>query len=137
MVKQLLSVSLAVAVMSQGIGRADEPARADEVVTVPNHAALLAHIDGLAAGDRIVVATDEGVVGGELVDRDANDLLIDRPLIEGGAERIAIPLKEIQGVRYQSSSPPQTRFTRTGFLITAVVIGTAFLLIRLLGPAGP
>ena len=131
MLKQLLSVALAVVVVSQGIARADEPVRAGEVLTVPNHAALLAHIDGLATGDRIVIATDEGVVAGELVDKDADDIVIDRPRLEGGAERIAIPLKEIQGVRYRSASPPQVHPSAKAWVITAVVVGALILVARL------
>ena len=58
MLKKLLSVMLAVAVVSQGTARAEEPERAMRVSTVKDRAALLAHIDGRVEGDRIVVATD-------------------------------------------------------------------------------
>ena len=95
MVKQLLIVTLAFAVVSQGVAYADEPVRAGDVMTVPDHAALLEHIEALTVGETVAVVTDDGVVAGELVDRDADDLVIDRPLMEGGAERIAIPLREI------------------------------------------
>ena len=131
MIKRISSLALALAVVSQGIARADEPAKAGEVRTEPNQAALLAHLDGMATGDRVAVATAEGVVAGELLDKDADDVIIDRPLIEGGAERIAIPLKEIRGVRYQSASPPQTRPSARAWVISAVVVGALILMAKL------
>ena len=131
MVKQLLSVTLALAVASQGTARADEPALAGAVIMVSDRTALAAHIDALTVGDRVVVATDDGVVAGELVDKDSDDVVIDRPLLQGGAERIAIPMKEIQGVRYQSTSPPQVHPTAKAWVITAVVVGALILVARL------
>jgi hypothetical protein len=131
MLKKLLSVMLAAMVVSQGIARADEPARSIDVKTEPNQAALLAHLDGMTPGDRLAVATGDGVVAGELVDKDADDVVIDRPLIAGGVERVAIPLKEIQGVRYQSANPPQVRPSNRAWIITAVVVGALILVARL------
>ncbi len=128
---RLLSVTLVLAFASQGIARADEPARGVEITTVPDRAALLAHIEGLTAGDRIVVATDEGIVSGELVEKDADDVVIDEPLIQGGAERIVIPLRQIQGVRYQQSAPPQVRPGVKALIVVAVVAGALVLLARL------
>jgi hypothetical protein len=131
MVKKLLSVALALAVVSQGAARADEPGTPGAVTTVPTRTALLAHLDGMAAGDTVAIATTEGVVAGELVDKDEDDVVIDRPLIEGGAERIAIPVAEIQGLRYQSA-PAQAHVTAKAIVITAVIVGTALLLMRAL-----
>ena len=132
MVKKLLSALLAVAVVSQGMARADDdPVKSGEIRTEPNQAALLAHLDGMMPGDRVAVATADGIVAGELVDKDADDVVIDRPLIEGGAERMAIPLKEIRGVRYQSANPPQIRPSNKAWIITAVVVGALILVARL------
>ena len=136
MTKQLLSVALSLAVVSQGIARADEAAPA-AVTLVRDRAALAVHIDALEAGDRIVVATDEGVVSGELVDKDAEEMVIDQPLIQGGAERVVVARREIQGVRYQqSSSPHQVRAGVTTLVVVAVVIGVMALVLRRLVP-GP
>ncbi len=82
MLKQLLIVTLAFAVVSQGVVHADEPARAGDVMTVPDHAALLEHIEAMTVGESVAVVTDDGVVVGELVDKDGDDIVIDRPLIE-------------------------------------------------------
>ena len=135
MTKQLLSVALSLAVVSQGIARADEAAPA-AVTLVRDRAALAVHIDALEAGDRIVVATDEGVVSGELVDKDADEMVIDQPLIQGGAERVVVARREIQGVRYQQSSPHQVRAGVTTLVVVAVVIGVMALVLRRLVP-GP
>ena len=135
MTKQLLSVALSLAVLSQGIARADEAAPA-AVTLVRDRAALAVHIDALEAGDRIVVATDEGVVSGELVDKDAEEVVIDQPLIQGGAERVVVARREIQGVRYQQSSPHQVRAGVTTLVVVAVVIGVMALVLRRLVP-GP
>jgi hypothetical protein len=130
MLKQLLSVALGLGVASQGIARADESMPAG-VALVRDRAALAAHIDALEAGDRVVVATDEGVVSGELVERDADDVVIDRPLIEGGAERIVVARREIQGVRYQSATPPQIHPSAKAWVIAAVVVGALIVVARL------
>ena len=138
MLYRFLSVMLAAAMVSQGVARADQPTKAGAVRTEPNQAALLAHLDGMTLGDRVAVATADGIVAGELVDKDADDVVIDRPLLEGGAERVAIPLKEIQGVRYQSQNPSQVRPSAKAWVITAVVVGALILLARLGFPApGP
>ena len=63
MLKQMWSVALAG--LSQGMARADEPAHTGVVTTVPNQAALLAHLDGMSPGDRVALATEDGVVAGE------------------------------------------------------------------------
>jgi hypothetical protein len=122
MTKQLLSVALSLAVVSQGVARANEPAPAD-VTVVHDRAALAVHLDALEPGDRVVVATDEGVVSGELVDKDADEMVIDQPLIEGGAERIVVSRREIQGVRYQPSAAAQTRVPVKALVTVAVVVG--------------
>jgi hypothetical protein len=137
MLKRFLSLMLVAAVMSQGIARADEPAQSADVMTVRDHTALLAHIEGLTAGDRVVVATAEGIVAGELVDKDGDDVVVDQPLLAGGAERIVIPLREIQGVRYQQSAAPQTRLAVKGLVVVAVVVGAVILLVKLSGLGGP
>ena len=129
MPKQLLSVALSLAVVSQGIARADEQARA--VTLVSDRSALAAHVDALEIGDHIVVATDEGIVSGELVDKDAEEMVIDQPLIQGGAERVVVARHEIQGVRYQSARPPQVHPSAKAWVITAVVIGALILVARL------
>jgi hypothetical protein len=120
MTRQLLSVALSLAVVSQGIARADEAATA-AIMVVRDRAALAAHIDSLEAGDRIVVATDDGVIAGEFVEKDDGAMLIDRPLIEGGAERMTIPLKEIQGIRYQTPAVT-TRADKIGKTIVIVAL---------------
>ena len=138
MLKQLSIVTLVFAVVSQGIAHADEPARAGDVLTVPDHAALLEHIEAMTVGESVAVATAEGVVSGELVDKDGDDIVIDRPLIEGGAERIAIPLREIQGLGYRQppSHKPQTRKTViVAVVVLGILAGTLVILGRAL--AGP
>jgi hypothetical protein len=134
MTKQLLSVALSLAVVSQGIARADEAAAA--VTRVSDRAALAVHIDALEAGDHVTVATDDGIVSGEVVDKDGDDLVIDQPLIQGGAERIVIARREIQGLRYQQSSPHQVRTGVTTLVVVAVVVGVMALVLRRLVP-GP
>jgi hypothetical protein len=131
MLKKLLSVMLAATVVSQGVARADESTKEGAVRTEPNQAALLAHLDGMTPGDRVAVATADGIVAGELVDKDADDVVIDRPRLEGGVERVAIPLKEVQGVRYQSQNPSQVRPSAKAWVITAVVVGALILVARL------
>jgi hypothetical protein len=130
MLKQLLSAVVAVALVTQGIALAGEPVPPG-VTIVRDRAALAAHIEALEEGDHVAVATAEGVISGELVDKDADDIVIDQPLIQGGVERIAIPLKEIQGVRYQSANPPQVRPSNKAWIITAVVVGALILVARL------
>ena len=130
MTKQLLSVALSLAVVSQGIARADEATPA-AVTVVRDRSALAAHIDALEVGDRVVIATDEGVVSGELVDKDAEEMLIDQPLVQGGAERVVVARREIQGVRYQSQRPPQVHPGARAWVITAVVVGALILVARL------
>jgi hypothetical protein len=90
----------------------------------------------MMAGDRVAVATADGVVAGELVDKDTDDVVIDQPLIEGGVERIAIPLKEIQAVRYQSPNPLQAHPSAKAWVITAIVVG-AFIVVAKLGFMAP
>ena len=68
MVKQGLVIAVALAVVIQGIAHADEPA-APQVSVVPDRTALAAHIDALEEGDHVAVATDEGLVSGEVVDK--------------------------------------------------------------------
>jgi hypothetical protein len=131
MLKKLLSVMLAAAVVSQGIARADEPGPPAGVSIVKDRATLMAHIDGLAEGDRIVLATDDGVLAGEFVEKDADDLLMDRPLLEGGAERITIPLNEIRGVQYQTTSA-QRRDAVGKAVIVVVLVGVGVWLWRAL-----
>jgi hypothetical protein len=128
MTKQLLSVALSLTILSQG-ARADEAAPVG-VTVLRDRSALGAHIDALEVGDRVVVATDEGVVSGELVEKDADDLVIDQPLIQGGADRIVIARRGIQGLRYQQSSPHQTRVEGTTLIVVAVVVGTVYLVLR-------
>src|SRR6266576_979554 len=57
MLKQLLSGVLAVAAVSQGTARADPPVPSAQVVVARDRVALLAHLDAMTAGDRVVVAT--------------------------------------------------------------------------------
>jgi hypothetical protein len=135
MTKPLLSVALSLALVSQGIASADEAPPA-AVTVVRDRAALAVHIDALEQGDRIVVATDEGIISGEVVDRDDADLVVDQPLIQGGAERIVVARREIQGVRYQQSSPHQVRAGVTTLVVVAVVIGVLALVLKRLMP-GP
>ena len=136
MLKRLLSVAVAAAVMMQGFAAAAEPAPGTDVLTVPDRAALAVHIDALEAGDRVVVATEEGVIAGELIDKDAVDIVIDQPLVQGGAERIAIPRADVRGLRYQSR-PSQAHATVKGLVITAIVIGFVYLALRHFVPTGP
>ena len=106
MLKKLLSVMLAAAVVSQGIARADEPGPPTGVSIVKDRATLMAHIDGLAEGDRIVIATEDGVAAGEFVEKDADDLVMDRPLLEGGAENLylALPIARRAGSQQLSGA---------------------------------
>ena len=136
MFKRLLSVVIAATVMTQGFAAAAESAADRDVVTVPDRAALAAHIDALEAGDRVAVATEEGVIAGELIDKDADDIVIDQPLVQGGAERIAIPRADVRGLRYQSR-PSQAHATVKGLVITAIVIGFVYLALRHFVPTGP
>ena len=129
MLNRFLSVMLAAAVVSQGVARADEPA-APQVSVVPDRTALAAHIDALEEGDHVAVATDEGLVSGEVVDKDADDLVIDQPLIQGGVERIVVPRREIQGVRFQRSAAAQTRVPVKA-LVTVAVVGAVTLVAKL------
>lgn len=130
MLKRLLILTLVFAFTAQGIARAEEPAGAG-VTTVPDRRALLAHIEAMSAGDRIAVITEDGVVTGEFVDRDTDDLVIDQPLLEGGADRITIPLKEIQGVSYQPlSASNQSRTITVVAVVAGVVVGTLLLIAR-------
>jgi hypothetical protein len=133
MLKQLLSAVVAVAVVSQGIAMADEPAPPG-VTMVRDRAALAAHIEALEEGDHVAVATAEGVVSGELVDKDTDDVVIDQPLIQGGAERVTIPRREIQAIRYQQSSAHQTRVPVKALVTIAVIVGAALVFLRALGP---
>ena len=137
MVKQLVTLAVALAVVSQGIAHADEPATPG-VTVVRDRAALAAHIDALEEGDRVAVATAEGVVSGELVDMDADDLVIDQPLIQGGAERIVVSRREVQGVRYQQTAPSQARVPVKALVTVAVIAGAAILFAKwFLIPSGP
>ena len=133
--KRIVALVLALAVVSQGTARATEPATASEVRTEPNQAALLAHLDGMTPGDRVAVAVADGIVAGEFVDKDADDVVIDRPLLEGGVERITIPLKEIQGVRYQATTSSRVETIEKAAIVVALVgvaiwLGRALLLPR-------
>lgn len=134
MLKQLLSAVVAVAVVSQGIAMADEPVPSAQVVVARDRVALIAHLDAMAAGDRVVVATAEGVIAGELVDHDAGDVLIDRPLVEGGAERIAIPVSEIQGIQYQTTGASQREKAGKAIVVVALVGVAVWLLHALTRP---
>jgi hypothetical protein len=122
MTKQLLSVAVSLAVVSQGTARADEAAPA-AVTRVHDRAALAEHIDTLQDGDQVAVATDDGIISGEVVDKDADDLVIDQPLIQGGAERVTIPRHEIQGVAYRPLSVHQGRVNIKALVTVAVVVG--------------
>ena len=138
MLKQLSIVTLVFAVVSQGMVHADEPARAGDVITVPDHAALMEHIEDLTVGEPVAVATAEEVVAGELVDKDGDDIVIDRPLVEGGAERIAIPLREIQGLGYRQppfQKPPTSKGAIVAVVVLGILLGTLVILGRAL--AGP
>jgi hypothetical protein len=88
----------------------------------------------LEEGDHLAVATAEGVVAGELVDKDADDVMIDQPLIQGGAERVTIPRRGIQGVRYQQSSAHQAWVPVKALVTLAVIVGAAMIFLRALGP---
>jgi len=132
-VKKLLTVAVAMAIVSQGVARAEEPAPRG-VSVVRDSAALAAHIDGLEEGDHVAVATAEGIISGELVDKDADDVVIDQPLIQGGAERVVVPRREIQAVRYQQSSAHQTRVPVKALVTIAVIVGAVFFYLRFLGP---
>lgn len=103
--KQLLSAMVAACLVSQGIARADEPGRSVETTTVRDRTVLVAPIERLSEADRIA-ATDRGSVAREPVDKDADDVVIDQPLVSGGAERIAIPRRETQSLRYQPGVVP-------------------------------
>jgi hypothetical protein len=133
---KLVTVAVALAVVSQGIAHADEPAPPG-VTVVRDRAALAAHIDALEEGDRVAVATDDGIVAGEFVDKDADDVVIDQPLIHGGAERVTIPRREIQGVQYQQRS--KGRLTVQDRILIAVVVAAGAFLVwaRLAGLGGP
>ena len=135
MIKKLFTMAVVLAVIGQGIARADDPG-ARGVTMVQDRAALAVHIDALEQGDRVAVATDDGVVSGEIVDRDADDLVIDQPLIQGGAERIIIPRREIQGVRYQQTAAHQPRISVNALVTIAVVVGVFFVVVAHLMP-GP
>ena len=131
MVKRLLSGLLALALVSQGIARADGTGTSTRILTVRDQAALLAHIEAMTPGDRIMIATAEGTIAGEFVDRDANDVVIDRPLVEGGAERLTIPLREIQGVQYQAAPGPSRVETVEKAVIVVALITAAIWLGRI------
>ena len=125
MTKQLLSVALALAVVSQGIVRSDEPGRSVEATTVRDRTVLLAPIEGLSAGDRIA-ATDRGSVAREPVDKDAENVLIDQPLVSGGAERIAIPRRQTQRLRYRPGIVPHATpmpWRTVAILFGAIAVG--------------
>ena len=133
MLKRFLSVMLAATVMSQGIARAEEPAQSTEVMTVRDHTALLAHIEGLTSGDRIEVATGKGIVAGELVDKGAGDIVIDQPPVAGGAERIAILRQEIQRFRYQPGIVPHaTPIPWKTVAVLAAIVAVGVLLTSVL-----
>ena len=133
MVRKLMTVAVVLAVVSQGIARADEPGR-PAVAVVRDRAALAAHIDAMEEGDHIAIATAEGVVLGELVDKDADDVVIDQPLIQGGAERVVVSRRDIQGVRYQQSTAHQTRVPMKALVTIAVVVGAVVVFLRFLAP---
>jgi len=133
MVKKLLTLMVALAVLSLGMARADEPV-APAVAVVRDRAALAVHIDALEEGDHVAIATDDGVVSGDVVDKDTDDLVIDRPLIQDGAERVTIPRSKIQGVRYQSANPPQVRPSNRAWIIAAVVVGGFIVWAKMFGP---
>jgi hypothetical protein len=131
MLKQLLVAALMTALFAQGIVHAEEPPPV-EMTTVANNAALVGHIDALTVGEDVVVATDEGIVVGELVDRDADDVIVSRPLIEGGIERIVIPVSRIQGLKYRQAAPgtpSKGNSISTGFIVVVAVIGVVLLLL--------
>jgi hypothetical protein len=129
MVKKLLAMAVVLAMVGQGIARADEPAT-PAVSVVHDRAALPVHIDAFEEGDRVAVATDEGIVSGEVVGKDDDDLVIDQPLIQGGAERLTIPRRQIQAVRYQQSTAPQTHIGVRGLVIVGVVVGALVVLAK-------
>jgi hypothetical protein len=131
MKKKLMAVAVTLAVVSQGIARAEGPAGTAGVLVAKDRAALLAHIEGLAEGDRIVIATDDGIAAGEFVEKDADDLVMDRPLLEGGVERITIPLSEIRGVQYQTTSA-QRRDAVSKAVVVVVLVGLGVLIWRAL-----
>ena len=136
MKKKLLRVMLAATVVSQGIARADEPAPPG-VSVVRDRAAVAARIDGLAEGDRVAIATDEGIVSGEVVDKDADDVIVDQPLVPGGVERVAIPRHEIRGVQYQQT--PRGHLTVQDRIVigTVVVVGAFLIWAKWAGVGGP
>jgi hypothetical protein len=143
MLKTPMAVALSLALCSQGIVHAEQPdaaAPADMAVERVNRTSLATHIDAMEIGDRVAVVTDDGVVAGELVDKDADDIVIDQPRIEGGNERVAIPRREIQAMRYASQNPPSVQpapnpSTIKTLVIAGVIVGTLLLLRGLF--AGP
>jgi hypothetical protein len=86
--------------------------------------------------NRVVVATGEGVVAGEVVDNDAEEIVIDQPLLEGGAERVVVHRSEIQGVKYQQAPAPQSRIPVKALVTVAVIVGAVILFTKWFVP-GP
>jgi hypothetical protein len=130
--RNVLSVLLVVGFVNQGIARAQEVSRGErveDVAIVPDAAALARSIERLSAGDRIVVATEEGAVDGEFVEQSDGDLVVDRLLLEGGAERLAIPLAEVQGVRFAPPPGGQRANARTATMVVAVASAVAAVLL--------
>jgi hypothetical protein len=130
--RKVLSVLLVAGFVNQGIVRAHEvprDARAEDVAIVPDAAALARSIERLSAGDRIVVVTAEGAVDGEYVEQSGGDLIVDRLLLEGGAERMAIPLGEVQGVRFAPPPAGQPASSRTAVTVIAVAGAVAAVLL--------
>ena len=134
--RTLLSACLALGWLNQGIARAEEASDrpAGNVTVVPDSAALARSLARMAPGDRILVATDEGAIVAEFVEERDGDLIVDRALIEGGFDRLAIPMSEVRGVSLSAPHAPP----RTGKVI-AIAAGTvaAVLLSRLLLSGGP
>ncbi len=135
MLKQLIVAILTAALFAQGIVYADEPPQPVEVVNV-DRVVLLEHLDDTTVGEKVAVATDEGVLAGEIVEKDADDLIIDTPLIQGGAERIVIPVRRIQAIGY--TPPPQHSHPNlTAFLLVTTVVLSIVMVTLLRGLGGP
>ena len=128
MVRKLLCAILALTFVGPGIVRADEPPRDDRVTPVADRAALLEHVESLSEGDAVLVVTDEGGVVGDVVEKTADELILDRPLVEGGAERVVVPLKEIQGLQVGSAS---RHSTKGRIIVIAAIVGAVVTVLAL------
>jgi hypothetical protein len=131
--RKMLSVLLVLGCVNHGVVSAQESTAApglENVTVVPDVAALARSIERMSAHDRIVVVTEEGSLDGEYVEVSGGDLVVDRVLVEGGVERLAIPLSELQGVHF--APPAMQRAGARPVIVAVAIVGAvaAVLLLR-------